>query len=267
MLELTFTFSAGCCYWDACLWHCIGNCNANATIWPKKFETAWYMEMAIVWVCSVLWSFWCVYKLEVSFALQNVTVQEDCWWICIDFWVLLRYLSCIMEVATPTEDCLLLIQELFYPVISRQQEITLSRQEVWYWLSNDYFFSPVEVSFLILVFVSKLDAEKNNAWCSRSSGATSGFGVWKLQVSRRDIIIWYCSKFNFNCRRSIPSISSSCEAIYSSAWRAFVGNTKSTSSLFPGIRHTDRLYFGNPITPIPTKVADEEGFNQVYLGK
>ena len=133
MFELTSTLSAGCCYRDACLWHCIGNCNANATIWSKKFKTAWYMEMAIVWVCSVLWSFWCLYKLEVSFALQNVTVEEDCWWICIDFLVFLRYLSCIMEVATPTEDCLLLIHELFYPVISRQQEITLSRQEVWYW--------------------------------------------------------------------------------------------------------------------------------------
>lgn len=48
------------------------------------------------------------------------------WWFCN----LLRYLSCVMEVATPTEDCLVLIHELLYPIISRQQEIVLSRQEV-----------------------------------------------------------------------------------------------------------------------------------------
>lgn len=41
-----------------------------------------------------------------------------------------RYLACIMEVATPTEDCLVLIHELLCPIIKGRGENTLSRQEV-----------------------------------------------------------------------------------------------------------------------------------------
>jgi hypothetical protein len=42
-----------------------------------------------------------------------------------------RYLSSIMDVATPTEDCLVLIHDLLVPVVSARDENTLSRQEVF----------------------------------------------------------------------------------------------------------------------------------------
>lgn len=41
-----------------------------------------------------------------------------------------RYLACIMDVATPTEDCLNLIFELLSPVMKCRDENALSRQEV-----------------------------------------------------------------------------------------------------------------------------------------
>lgn len=51
-------------------------------------------------------------------------------------WVFLfRYLACVMEIATPTEDCLVLINELLLPIFKARDENSLSRQEVDY-LSN-----------------------------------------------------------------------------------------------------------------------------------
>lgn len=41
-----------------------------------------------------------------------------------------RYLVCIMEVATPTEDCLVLIHDLLCPIIKARDENALNRQEV-----------------------------------------------------------------------------------------------------------------------------------------
>lgn len=42
-----------------------------------------------------------------------------------------RYLSYVMDVATPTDDCLALIHDLLLPVIvKRRSENTLSHQEV-----------------------------------------------------------------------------------------------------------------------------------------
>lgn len=46
-----------------------------------------------------------------------------------DSYTKLRYLSSIMDVATPTEDCLVLIHDLLVPVVSARDENTLSRQE------------------------------------------------------------------------------------------------------------------------------------------
>lgn len=37
---------------------------------------------------------------------------------------------CIMEVATPTEDCLVLIHDLLCPIIKSRAENSLNRQEV-----------------------------------------------------------------------------------------------------------------------------------------
>lgn len=41
-----------------------------------------------------------------------------------------RYLACVMEVATPTEDCLMLIDDLLRPIIKARDENSLDRQEV-----------------------------------------------------------------------------------------------------------------------------------------
>lgn len=44
--------------------------------------------------------------------------------------VLCRYLSYVMNVATPTKDCLELVHELLVPVIKARSEKSLTRQEV-----------------------------------------------------------------------------------------------------------------------------------------
>ncbi|KAH7293968.1 hypothetical protein KP509_28G050300 [Ceratopteris richardii] len=46
-----------------------------------------------------------------------------------DAYTNLRYLSHVMEIATPTADCLLLIYDLLYPIVSVQDQTSLSRQE------------------------------------------------------------------------------------------------------------------------------------------
>ena len=45
---------------------------------------------------------------------------------------LFRYLACVMEIATPTEDCLVLINELLLPIFKARDENALNRQEVFY---------------------------------------------------------------------------------------------------------------------------------------
>ncbi|XP_057834399.1 uncharacterized protein LOC131044935 isoform X2 [Cryptomeria japonica] len=46
-----------------------------------------------------------------------------------DSYTKLRYLSCIMDVATPTKDCFDLLYELLVPIIKARDENTLNRQE------------------------------------------------------------------------------------------------------------------------------------------
>ncbi|XP_024531111.1 uncharacterized protein LOC9632175 [Selaginella moellendorffii] len=46
-----------------------------------------------------------------------------------DIYTKLRYLACVMDVATPTEDCLSLIYELLIPIITARDESELNRQE------------------------------------------------------------------------------------------------------------------------------------------
>ena len=63
-----------------------------------------------------------------------------------------RYLVCIMEVATPTEDCLVLIHDLLCPIIKARDENALNRQEV---KCKGYHWSWVEISlmnFAVLIF-------------------------------------------------------------------------------------------------------------------
>ncbi|KAI5054834.1 hypothetical protein GOP47_0029979 [Adiantum capillus-veneris] len=46
-----------------------------------------------------------------------------------DAYTNLRYLYHVMEIATPTADCLLLIHDLLYPIVSVHEQVSLSRQE------------------------------------------------------------------------------------------------------------------------------------------
>lgn len=47
------------------------------------------------------------------------------------FFLVNRYLSHVMSVATPTKDCLELVHQLLVPVIKARSEKTLTRQEVY----------------------------------------------------------------------------------------------------------------------------------------
>ncbi|KAH7415584.1 hypothetical protein KP509_14G053000 [Ceratopteris richardii] len=72
------------------------------------------------------------------FQQRNLRLHGPWKWLLSEFavfygvpnvYVTLRYLMCIMEVATPTEDCLALVYELLSPLINAQDETTLTRQE------------------------------------------------------------------------------------------------------------------------------------------
>lgn len=81
--------------------------------------------------------------LEVAMRVQhfqqrNLRLHGSWRWLLTEFasyygvsdsYTKLRYLSSIMDVATPTEDCLVLIHDLLVPVVSARDESTLSRQE------------------------------------------------------------------------------------------------------------------------------------------
>jgi hypothetical protein len=68
-----------------------------------------------------------------------------------------RYLVCIMEVATPTEDCLVLIHDLLCPIIKARDENALNRQEVkwkchhWSWVDMLLINLAVLMFYCILV--------------------------------------------------------------------------------------------------------------------
>eukprot|EP00250_Pteridium_aquilinum_P001118 c11326_g1_i1 orf=873-4781(+) len=73
-----------------------------------------------------------------QFRQRNLRLHGSWKWLLSEFAVYygvsdaytnLRYLSYVMEIATPTADCLVLIYELLYPVVSARNEVTLSRQE------------------------------------------------------------------------------------------------------------------------------------------
>ncbi|MCO5595228.1 hypothetical protein L7F22_049267 [Adiantum nelumboides] len=68
----------------------------------------------------------------------NLRLHGTWTWLLSEFAILygvshaytsLRYLACIMEVATPTEDCLELVYDLLYPLINAQNKAIFSRQE------------------------------------------------------------------------------------------------------------------------------------------
>lgn len=64
--------------------------------------------------------------------------------------LLIRYLSYVMDVATPTLDCLILVHELLLPVIMRgDAKSTLSHQEVCIFFLSILLFL---FSFFFFVF-------------------------------------------------------------------------------------------------------------------
>ncbi|XP_024361658.1 uncharacterized protein [Physcomitrium patens] len=72
------------------------------------------------------------------FQRRNLRLQGSWVWLLGEFapcygvsesYTKLRYLACIMEIATPTEDCLVLIHELLEPIIKARDENSLNRQE------------------------------------------------------------------------------------------------------------------------------------------
>ncbi|KAJ7547018.1 hypothetical protein O6H91_08G065300 [Diphasiastrum complanatum] len=81
--------------------------------------------------------------LEVALKVQkfqrrNLQLQGSWRWLLSEFasfygvsdaYTKLRYLACIMDAATPTEDCLVLIHNLLVPIIKARDENSLDRQE------------------------------------------------------------------------------------------------------------------------------------------
>ncbi|KAI5078599.1 hypothetical protein GOP47_0006270 [Adiantum capillus-veneris] len=72
------------------------------------------------------------------FQRRNLRLHGAWKWLLSEFAILygvsnaytsLRYLACTMEVATPTEDCLVLIHDLLSPLIIAQNETVFTRQE------------------------------------------------------------------------------------------------------------------------------------------
>ncbi|KAG0598827.1 hypothetical protein M758_12G103500 [Ceratodon purpureus] len=73
-----------------------------------------------------------------KFQRRNLRLQGSWLWLLGEFascygvsesYTKLRYLACVMEIATPTEDCLVLINELLQPIFKARDENALSRQE------------------------------------------------------------------------------------------------------------------------------------------
>lgn len=74
--------------------------------------------------------------LEVAMRVQqfqrcNLQLEETWLWLLSEFASCYSvYLVCIIEVATPTEDCLVLIHDFLCPIIKALNENALIRQEV-----------------------------------------------------------------------------------------------------------------------------------------
>lgn len=61
-----------------------------------------------------------------------------------------------MEIATPTEDCLVLIHELLEPIIKARDENSLNRQEVaWQSMISDNMSIAFQVLYRIRIVIFK----------------------------------------------------------------------------------------------------------------
>lgn len=144
MLTTPFWFSVWLCCGNRSIWPGTGNCNESTAFSAKKFVAAWPMEVVTHWICIILWGFRCVHKTKVLIYLfwfgcsrvpklwTNWIYQLiNCFHMLTKIVCFCRYLSYVMDVATPTADCLTLVYDLLLPVVMKgHSKSTLSHQEV-----------------------------------------------------------------------------------------------------------------------------------------
>lgn len=156
------------CRRNGCIWSSFGGCYESSAFSTKKPIVAWSLEVALNGVCLILRGFWCIHQAEVIgfnvncfFSIQtiirpcNIVGYENQFlffccllWIDVSMCNVNRYLSYVMDVATPTADCLTLVYDLLMPVVMKGHgKNTLSHQEVWMKLSN---FEAYTNCFLLL---------------------------------------------------------------------------------------------------------------------
>ena len=78
--------------------------------------------------------YWCSNIMVILTRNKEIAIlcSSLCWHnIFTALCFLCRYLSHVMDVATPTKDCLELVNELLVPIIKARSEKCLTRQEVW----------------------------------------------------------------------------------------------------------------------------------------
>lgn len=152
--------------WNNGVWSCHGSCYERAKLSTEKFVAAWPMEMVTHWICIILWRFRCLHKAKVlrcSLAKPGLTrltcfATSNCDCNIAHAWfAFFRYLSYIMDVATPTNDCLSLVYELLMPVLMKgHTKNILSHQEVkityglWFMIFN--FCPTLRKCVFLLVF-------------------------------------------------------------------------------------------------------------------
>lgn len=120
---------------DSSIWSTAGGCYAGPEVPCTKFTHWGALEVDPDRICRVLWSFWLLYQIKVSymydaiwiFSVLNAQEKFQC---MFSLHVSCRYLSYVMNVATPTKDCLELLHELLVPVLKTRSERNLTRQEV-----------------------------------------------------------------------------------------------------------------------------------------
>lgn len=143
ILTTPFWFSVWLCRGNRSIWPGIGNRNESTAFSTKEFVAAWPMEVVTHWICIILWGFRCVHKTKVLifFGLVILVCTKlwtsgiyqliNCFHMLTKIVCFCRYLSYVMDVATPTADCLMLVYDLLLPVVMKgHSKSTLSHQEV-----------------------------------------------------------------------------------------------------------------------------------------
>lgn len=138
-----------CSVWLGCgnggIWHRFRSCYEGSAFSTKESIVAWSMEMAFNRVCIILWCLWCIHQAKVIHVMGWLVVPIKMIWPCkillffhwFHIWIMFlmcdpdRYLSYVMDVATPTADCLNLVYDLLRPVLMKgHNKSMLSFQEV-----------------------------------------------------------------------------------------------------------------------------------------